>query len=63
MPNSWISRFRLVALSPRREAGVAGGGDQFCGPQRPGQLQAQQLVLAVVRLQETVRGDVAARVE
>ena len=53
----------LVALPLRRETRVADGGCQLRDGRRPGQLQAPQLVLAVVRFQIAVRGDVAAGVE
>ena len=63
MPNAWISRSVWSRLPLLAEARIANRGGQFRAARRPGQLQAPQLVLAVVRFEKAVRGDMAACVE
>ena len=53
----------LVALPLFAVARIADRCGQFRAARRPGQLQAPQLVLAVVRFQKAVRGNIAAGVE
>ena len=53
----------LVALTLRGEPRVARGGSQLRPTEPPRQLQAQQLVPSVVRLEVAVRGHVTAGVE
>ena len=56
-------QIRLVTLPLLAEARIADSSGQFRATRRPGQLQAPQLVPAIVRFRKAVRGDIAAGVE